>query len=157
MLRFETVRAAMLHFVHARFFYSSAYFLVMSFLRTKTIKGKTYLYRQTSVRKGKKVKSKMEYLGALGWIALAAVSPGKPGGYKGHASTDKRTLKHQDAADRERFKKEMENPKERFQREAAKTAALVAQREAAQPKQEPIDAIREFNEARAAEKGPLNG
>jgi hypothetical protein len=35
----------------------------MSFTRIRTNKGKQYLYRQTSVREGKKVRSKMEYLG----------------------------------------------------------------------------------------------
>jgi hypothetical protein len=93
----------------------------MSFLRIRTIKGKQYLYRQTSVRKGKKVRTISEYLGALGWIAVAAASPGYIGS-RGHQSTDKRGLRDQDQADRERFKKEMENPRERFQREAAKAA-----------------------------------
>jgi hypothetical protein len=35
----------------------------MSFTRIRTIKGKQYLYRQTSLRVGKKVRSQMEYLG----------------------------------------------------------------------------------------------
>lgn len=37
----------------------------MSFIRVKTIKNRRYLYRQTSVREGKKVRSIMEYLGAV--------------------------------------------------------------------------------------------
>jgi hypothetical protein len=37
----------------------------MSFFRIKTIKGKGYLYRQTSVREGKKVRSIMEYFGSF--------------------------------------------------------------------------------------------
>ena len=41
----------------------------MSFLRIKSVKknGRSYkyLYRQTSIREGKKVRSKMEYLGSL--------------------------------------------------------------------------------------------
>ena len=78
--------------------------------------------RQTSVRKGKNVKSTMQYVCSLGWIGVAAASPGWIGS-KGHASTDKRTLKHQGGYDRERFKKEMANPKERFMREAAKRDA----------------------------------
>ena len=60
--------------------------------------------RQTSVRKGKKVKSTVQYVCSLGWIGVAAASPGWIGS-KGHASTDKRTLKHQGGYDRERFKK----------------------------------------------------
>jgi len=48
----------------------------MTFLRIKTIKNKKYLYRQTSVRKGEKVKSIMQYVCVLGWIGVAAASPG---------------------------------------------------------------------------------
>jgi len=59
----------------------------MTFLRIKTIKNKKYLYRQTSVRKGKKVKSIMQYVCSLGWIGVASVSPGYIGS-RGHASTD---------------------------------------------------------------------
>jgi hypothetical protein len=79
----------------------------MSYIRIKTIKGKQYAYRQTSVRKGKKVKTISEYLGALFWAPLAAMSPGKPGGYGGHKSTDKRANKHQENYNREKFAKEM--------------------------------------------------
>jgi len=42
---------------------------------------------------------------SLGWIAAAAASPGWIG--KGHNSTDKRALKHQDNCDRERHAKRM--------------------------------------------------
>jgi hypothetical protein len=122
----------------------------MTFLRIKTIKNRQYVYRQTSVRKGKKVRSIMEYVCALGWIAAAAASPGHVGS-KGHKSTDKRAMKHQDQADRERFKKEMEHPKERFMREAAKAAAARAGRPEAPLDPKVTEAAREFNEARAAE------
>jgi hypothetical protein len=91
------------------------------------------------------------YLGAVGWIAAAAVSPGYIGS-KGHQSTDKRAIRDQDAADRERLKKKMENPKECFQREAAKAAAARAGRPATEPNPEVMEAAREFNEARAADK-----
>jgi hypothetical protein len=37
----------------------------MSFFRIKTVKGRQYLYRQTSVREGPKVRSVMEYMGSL--------------------------------------------------------------------------------------------
>jgi exonuclease III len=37
----------------------------MSFFRVKIVKGRQYLYRQTSVREGKKVRSIMEYVGSL--------------------------------------------------------------------------------------------
>src|SRR5258708_39998499 len=74
----------------------------MSFLRIKTIKGRRYLYRQTSIRKGKKVYSLMEYLCA---IAFVAAFPGRPGGSSGDRPTDKRHIKHQEESDRELFLK----------------------------------------------------
>ncbi len=77
----------------------------MTFLRVKTVKGRRYLYKQTSVRKGKKVRSIMEYICSLGWIAVAAASPGSPGGFSGNRSTDKRSIKHQELSDRELFTK----------------------------------------------------
>jgi hypothetical protein len=55
-------------------------------------------------------------------------------------------------ANRERFDKEMENPQARFVREAAKAAAVRAGRET--PKEEPSEAIREFNKQRAEEREP---
>jgi hypothetical protein len=128
----------------------------MSYLRIKTIKNQKYLYRQTSVRKGKKVKTISEYLGFVFCAPIAAMSPGRPGGYKGHKSTDARANKHQDQANRERFEKEMENPRERLMREAAKAAGERSKRP--EPKEtekdrEAKEAIRGFNEARSQEKG----
>jgi hypothetical protein len=118
----------------------------MSFFRVKTVKknGRSYayLYRQTSVRKGKKVKSKMEYLGALGFIAWSAISPGKPGGYSGHKSTDKRSIRHQDASDRERFDREMEHPKEAFRRAKAHAEAVRQGKPKSEPDPE-FDALTE--------------
>jgi hypothetical protein len=161
MLRLLVPWSATLRNAAARFFARRAYIYVMSYLRVRTIKGRGYLYRQTSVRKGKKVKTISEYLGALFWMPIAAASPGRPGGYKGHKSTDARANRHQAQSDRERFDKEMENPKERFAREATKAAAARAGRatvkmdETAQKKwDEGMEAVREFNEARAKEKEP---
>jgi hypothetical protein len=54
----------------------------------KTIKGKQYLYSQTSVRKGKKVRSIMQYVCSLGWIGVAAVSPGYIGSRATRAPTN---------------------------------------------------------------------
>jgi hypothetical protein len=86
-------------------------------------------------------------------------SPGRPGGYSGHKSTDARANRHQDNANRERYEKERENPRERFVREAVKPAAACAGRaaptmdEPAQKKwDEGMEAVREFNEARATEQ-----
>src|ERR1700712_3549684 len=98
----------------ARFFQNHAYIFVMSFLRIRTIKNRKYLYRQTSVRKGKKVTTISEYLGALFWAPLAAMSPGRPGGYGGHKSTDQRAIRHRDNYNRERYEKDMQDPRERF-------------------------------------------
>lgn len=145
----------------------------MSFLRVRTIKGKQYLYRQTSVRKGKKVLSIMEYLGALIAIGAAAASPGKPGGYSGSRSTDKRAIKHQEEYDRERFAKDRAgfNAKQRgdYQREqkaceyakaareahmsrAEKQERATAKADSEKKAAETMEAVREFNEARKAEK-----
>jgi len=88
---------------------------------------------------------------------IAAISPGKVGGYGGPRSADERAKRHQDQANRERFDKEMENPRERFRREAAK-AAFERGKKAPEPetdKDREVDkTIREFNERRAQEKEP---
>src|ERR1700694_50280 len=54
MLCFEELRCVVVRGAHTRIFALGAYFSMMSFFRVKTVKGKQYLYRQTSVRKGKK-------------------------------------------------------------------------------------------------------
>ena len=69
----------------------------------KTIKNKRHLYLQTSVRKGKKVLSIMEYNCALGAIAVAAASPGRTAATNGNRPTDTRHIKHQEESDRELF------------------------------------------------------
>src|SRR5205823_5707129 len=84
-----------------------SYIFVMSFLRIKHIKkknGKTYSYlvRQTNKRKGKKVYSIMEHICGF---AIAALSPGRPGGFSGNRPTDKRHIRHQEESDRELFAK----------------------------------------------------
>jgi hypothetical protein len=138
----------------AKLFSTITYMLVMSYLRIRTIKNRKYLYRQTSVRKGKKVKTISEYLGALFWAPLAAMSPGRPGGYGGHKSTDQRANRHQDNYNRERYEKQMQDPRERFVREAAKAAAARAGKADAAPDPKVMEAVREFNEARQKEKEP---
>jgi hypothetical protein len=178
MLRFEEVRGATVRGVDGGIFRNRAHLFVMSFLRIKTIKKKRYLYRQTSVRKGKKVRSIMEYICALGWIAVAAASPRRPGGFSGHRATDKRHIKHQEASDRELFaknrgafnvKQRQDYERQQNVREAAKASresklsrAEKQERdeanEAAQKKWEAdTEAVREFNEARAKEKEPPGG
>ena len=147
----------------------------MSFLRIKTIKKKRYLYRQTSVRKGKKVHSIMEYICAMGWIAVAAASPGRPGGFSGNRPTDKRHIKHQEESDREKFKnnsaafnvrQRQDYEREQKARDAAKEArdsklSRSERQERAEAKEaadrkaaETMEAVREFNATRAKEKEP---
>lgn len=83
----------------------------MAFIREKTIKGKRYRYLQENKRVGKKVKSKMTYLGAVGSIAAVTVLAArdmagkeKPRHYKtGRASTDERANRHQVDYERELF------------------------------------------------------
>jgi hypothetical protein len=113
----------------------------------------------------------MEYICGF---AIVAVSPGRPGGFSGHRPTDKRHIKHQEESDRELFakhrgafnvKQQMDYEREQKAREAAKQGREAKMsrsekreraeaQEAAQRKvEETMDAVREFNEARAAEKG----
>ncbi len=99
-------------------------------MRIKTVKGRRYLYRQISRRKGKTVLSIMEYICALGAIAAAAASPGRPGGFSGNRPTDKRQIRDQEQADRELF--------------AENSAALnVKQRQDYERQQKARDAARE--------------
>jgi hypothetical protein len=105
----------------------------MSFLRIKTIKGRRYLYRQTSVRRGNRVLSIMEYICAVG---LSALSPaGRSGGFSGSRSTDKRAIKHQEASDRELFAKD-------------RGAFNVKQRQDYEREQKARDGAREAREAK---------
>lgn len=149
----------------------------MSFLRIKTInkKGRSYkyLYRQTNVRKKKRVHSIMEYICAIGWIAVAAASPGKPGGFSGNRPTDKRQIRDQERADRELFvrdramfnaKVRMDYAHEQKARNAAKEKRdgklsreerqqRTEAKEAADKKfADNMAAAQEFNEARTADK-----
>jgi hypothetical protein len=126
-------------------------------VRYKTIKGKRYAYEQTSVRKGKKVKTISKYLGAVAAAPFVAAAPvqvkvTEGRGSKGHKSTDKRAKKHPEMSDRERFEKSMQNQREHFRREAAKTAAKNEAKPQAQPDPKVMDAIREFNEPRHKKK-----
>src|SRR4051812_11157241 len=143
----------------------------MSFYRIKTIKknGKTYSYlvRQMNVRKGKKVYSIMEHICGF---AIAAASPGRPGGFSGHRPTDKRHIKHQEESDRELFdknrgafnvKQRQDYERQQKVREAAKASRegklsrserqeRAEAKDAAERKvEETMEAVREFNEARA--------
>jgi hypothetical protein len=69
MLRAALIRSAAWRCAHDEILSQYLYSVWMSFIRIKTIQknGRSYkyLYRQTSIREGKKVRSKMEYLGAI--------------------------------------------------------------------------------------------
>src|SRR5450755_4395560 len=71
----------------------------------------------------------MQYVRSLGWIGVAAVSPGYVGS-KGHKSTDKRSMKHQDSYDRERHSKRMENPQQAFEEDKRRAESVRAERAA---------------------------
>ena len=157
----------------------------MTFLRIRTIRNRSYLYQQTSVRKGKKVRSIMKYLGALGTVGIGGAALGvsivrdamgkdKPQYYaRPLRGTDQRANRHQEAYERELYEKDRpafdahvrhQHARQQRGRDAAKVRAEAAMsrgekreraevKEAAQKKwDEGMEVIREFNEARAAEK-----
>lgn len=132
----------------------------MSFLRIKTItkNGKTYRYlvKQTNVRKGKKVYSIMEHICGFG---AALVSPGRPGGFSGHRPTDKRQIRDQETADRELFVKDRAafNVKLRQEYERQNQGKVKAEPVETSKDREIKEAVKEFNEARAAEKPDTTG
>lgn len=170
-MRSVLVRYAMRRGAYAGIFRTDAHLFVMSFYRIKIVKknGKTYSYlvRQTNVRKGKKVYSIMEHIG--GFI-IAAASPGRSG--FSNRSTDKRQMRDQEQADRELFNKDRGafNVKQRQDYEREQKARTYGKEtrdakmsrterreraeatEAADKKaEETMEAVREFNEARAGE------
>ena len=98
-------RCAAVRDVNGGIFYNRAHLFVIPLRRIKTIKKMRYLYRQTSVRNGKKARSIMEYIRALGAIAVAAASRDRPGGFSGNRPSDKRHIKHREESDRELFAK----------------------------------------------------
>ena len=107
---------------------------------------------------GKKVKSTMQYVCSLGWIAAAAASPGYIGS-RGHKRTDKRAQKHQDISDRDRHAKRMENPRQAFEEDKRRAEMVRAERTAksklvpeTDKDRQVKEAIRSFNEARQKRK-----
>jgi hypothetical protein len=114
------LRYQVVHHAHGGILSLSAYICVMSFIRLKTIKGKQYAYRQTSVRKGKKVRSIMEYISVVGGgvvnVAGATVFAARdmagldePKLYGTPLrGTDQRANRHQEAYERELFDKDRE-------------------------------------------------
>jgi hypothetical protein len=147
----------------------------MSFFRIKTIKGKGYLYRQTSVREGKKVRSVMEYIGSCsGPETYGKTTP------RNQDLEATRNPKRMDFTDEHR-KGIFKNDKAAFDRLQAfdaarvqgakeskaawkeKNASRADKQERAQAKQaadakwkETTEAVKDFNEARAQEKEASN-
>lgn len=101
----------------------------------------------------------MEYIGALGAIAIAAASPGRPGGFSGNRQTDKRTIKHQELSDRALFDRDRAafNVKQRQDYERQNRGKAKAEPVETDKDREVKEAIKAFNEARAAEKADTTG
>ena len=95
----------------------------MTYIRYRTIKGKQYAHQQTSVRVAKKVNTISKCLGDTAVAPLVGVGFAteyeKRSNQRGHKSTDE---------------KEMQNPRECFRREAAKTVSVRARGQSAQLK-----------------------
>jgi hypothetical protein len=147
----------------------------MSFFRIKTVKGKQYLYKQTSVRDGQKVRSIMEYWGRVDGRnppqretnqnsdLQATVNP-KRADYtmehrKGLFKTDKAEFASHQAFDAARAKSAKESKaawKEKNMSRAEKQERAQAKQAAEGKFKETMEAVKAFNEARAQEKEPSN-
>jgi hypothetical protein len=145
----------------------------MSFLRIKTVKGKQYLYRQTSVSEGKKVRSIMEYLGSFGGHYETAgrsvpnrnadlqstQNPKRPNYTDEHRrglfKTNKAEFNRLQAFDAARAKSSKEDKaawKEKNMSRGEKKERAEAKQASDTKAKETMEAIKEFNEARAQEK-----
>lgn len=145
----------------------------MSFFRIKTIKDRQYLYKQTSVREGKKVKSIMEYVGALGGHFTssgrsvpnrnadlqATQNPKRPDYNQEYRQnlfkTDRPAfdrLQMQDALKAQASKESRAAWKDKQVSRGEKTARAEASRAADEKWKETMEVVREFSEAREAEK-----
>lgn len=140
----------------------------MSFFRIKTVKQRQYLYKQTSVREGKKVRSVMEYIGALGgtYDAKGRSVPNRNADLKAttnpkRASADDEYMRHLFKTDREAFDrlhdrkatrgKEARGRKEAWlakQQSPADKAARASDKQAAEAKfKDDMEVVREFAES----------
>lgn len=152
----------------------------MSFFRTKTItkngKKYSYLYRQTSVREGKRVRSVMEYLGALGSHGpettgrsvpnrnadlKVSTNPQRPDHTAEHRrglfKTNKEEFDRLHAFDAARTRASKESKaawKEKSMGRAEKQERDQVKQSADAKFKETMEVIREFNEARGKEKEP---
>jgi hypothetical protein len=152
----------------------------MSFFRIKTVnkngKSYKYLYRQTSVREGPKVRSIMEYFGSFNGKETygptrmrnqdlqSTRNPRRP-------DFDDEYMRHLFKTDREAFNRlhaqkyaRQEDARQSKKAWAEKHASRSDKQERAQAKQaadakwkESIEAVKEFNEAREAEKSDTTG
>jgi hypothetical protein len=169
-LRSVAVCQRVRHYAHAGIFLQCAYIFVMSFIRYKTIKGKQYAYRQTSVRKGKKVHSVMQYLGAVaggavhvvGTVVFVARDMAGLDETKRYGTpirgTDQRANAHQEAYERELFDKDREafNSLHRMQVARQNRGKVKAEPRETDKDRELKEQLREFQERRDKEKEPPN-
>lgn len=148
----------------------------MSFFRIKTVKGKQYLYKQTSVRDGEKVSSVMEYWGRVDGRdppqretnrnsdLQATQNPKRPDYAMEHRKELSKTEKaeHLHAIDMIDEKSDRETKaawKEKNMSRAEKNKSRGDKQDRVQAKQaadakwnETMEAVKAFNEARAAER-----
>jgi hypothetical protein len=149
-------------------------FFGMSFFRIKTLKGRQYLYKQTSVREGKKVRSVMEYIGSYSGAEtygkttprnqdLEATRNPKRMDFnqehrKGLFKTDKAAFERLRAFDVARAKGAKESKaawKEKNVSREEKQAREQAKQTADAKWRDTTEAVKEFSE-RLAEKEPLS-
>jgi len=147
----------------------------MSFFWIKTIKGKGYLYRQTSVREGKKVRSVMEYFGSYSGAEtygkttprnqdLEATRNPKRADYtaehrKGLFKNDKAAFDRLQAFDAARAQSAKESKaawKEKNMGREEKQERAQAKQTADAKWKDAAEAVKGFNEARAQEKEALS-
>jgi len=143
----------------------------MSFFRVKTVKGRGYLYKQTSVRDGEKVRSIMEYCGRIDGrdppqpqtnrnSDLQATQNPKRPDYtiehrRGLFKTDKAEFASHQAFDAARAQSAKESKaawKEKNMGRAEKQDRAQAKQAADAKFKETMEAVKTFNEAREAEK-----
>jgi hypothetical protein len=144
----------------------------MSFFRIKTVKGRGYLYKQTSVREGKKVRSVMEYIG--GCDSPQTYGKTTPRNQDLEATRNPKRMDHNAEHRKALFKNDKaaferlralhvaraQSAKERKGAWTEKNMSRADKQERAQAKQaadakfkETMEAVKEFNAARDAERG----
>jgi hypothetical protein len=128
----------------------------MSYLRVKTIKGRQYLYRQTSVRERKKVRTISEYLGCVSSVTQGRANTKekkKRREYQEHYNREMRTV----ARDEARFAKWLRKTYGETGEERAKRVADEAKFSQERFLNETETAKGANHESRQAETGTSHG